>query len=188
MNGLLDFSRLEAGRVEAHFEPVDLGTQTAELAGLFRSAIERVGLRLLVTCPPTEPVYVDREMWEKVVLNLLSNALKFTFTGEIAVSVVQEPHAVRVDVRDTGLGIPPAELPRVFRRFHRVEGVVGRTHEGTGIGPGARAGTRAAPWRDDQRDEHARHRHHLHRAAAPWLGASAAGLPVGRAAAGLADA
>ncbi len=88
VNTLLDFSRLEANRMQAVYEPTDLSTLTADLAGSFRSAIERAGVRLIVDCPPlTEPVYVDRDMWEKIVLNLISNAFKFTHTGTIAVDV-----------------------------------------------------------------------------------------------------
>ena len=135
VNTLLDFSRLEAGRVRASYEPVDLASLTAELASMFRSAVERAGLRLIVDCPPLpEPVWVDREMWEKVVSNLLSNAFKFTLEGEIAVSMRAESGAAVLGVRDTGEGIPERELPLLFQRFHRVEGARGRTHEGTGIG------------------------------------------------------
>ena len=88
VNTLLDFSRLEAGRIEAVYEPVDLAALTAELASVFRSAIEKAGLKLIVNCsPPATSVYVDREMWEKIVFNLLSNAFKFTFEGEIKVTL-----------------------------------------------------------------------------------------------------
>jgi len=135
VNTLLDFSRIEAGRIDANYEPTDLARFTSELAGVFRSAIEKAGLALTVTCGPvTEPVYVDREMWEKILLNLLSNAFKFTFTGEIAISLEERSDTVLVSVRDTGIGIAEHELPHIFERFHRVEGARGRTHEGTGIG------------------------------------------------------
>ena len=135
VNTLLDFSRLEAGRMQAVYERTDLGTMTADLASNFRSACERAGLRLVVDCPVLpEPVYVDRDMWEKVVLNLLSNAFKFTFAGEIAVTLRSAGEAVELAVRDTGTGIPAAEIPYLFERFYRVEGAQGRTHEGTGIG------------------------------------------------------
>ncbi|MFS8065091.1 MAG: ATP-binding protein [Byssovorax sp.] len=135
VNTLLDFSRIEAGRIQASFEPLDLSALTADLASNFRSAIERAGLRLVVDVPPSpEDVHVDREMWEKIVLNLVSNALKFTFEGEIEVSLrATAEHAV-LTVRDTGTGIPEEELPRVFERFHRVQGARSRSHEGTGIG------------------------------------------------------
>ncbi|MDP3853382.1 ATP-binding protein [Phenylobacterium sp.] len=135
VNSLLDFSRIEAGRAQASFESTDLATLTAELASTFRSACERAGLTLVVDCEAlSEPVFVDRDMWEKVVLNLISNAFKFTLEGEIAVTLNAVAGWVELIVRDTGLGIAEAELPRVFERFHRIEGQKGRTHEGTGIG------------------------------------------------------
>jgi PAS domain S-box-containing protein len=135
VNTLLDFARIEADRVQALFEPTDLATFTAELAGSFRSACERAGLRLEVDCPPLpEPVYVDRDMWEKIVLNLVSNAFKFTLRGTIGISLELRGDAVALVVRDTGAGIPAEALPRIFERFHRVKGTEGRSHEGTGIG------------------------------------------------------
>ncbi len=159
VNTLLDFSRIEAGRIQAVYEPVDLAKFTTDLASVFRSTVERAGLELVVDCPPlSEPVYVDREMWEKIVLNLLSNAFKFTFEGEIEVrlriadcglrieegresgghehpqSSIRSPRYAILTVRDTGTGIPEAEAPRLFERFHRVKGARGRSYEGSGIG------------------------------------------------------
>ncbi|HSU39346.1 MAG TPA: ATP-binding protein [Polyangiaceae bacterium] len=135
VNTLLDFSRIESGRTEVCYEPTDLGTFTAELASVFRSAVERAELALTVDCPPLGAgAYVDREMWEKIVFNLLSNALKFTFEGEIRVVVRQGDGGVRLSVADTGTGIPAADLPHVFERFHRVQGARGRSIEGSGIG------------------------------------------------------
>jgi PAS domain S-box-containing protein len=136
VNTLLDFSRIEAGRVRARYQPTDLGPFTADLASMFRAAVERAGLVLRVDCPsPPAPAFIDREMWEKVVLNLLSNAFKFTFEGEIAVALRDRPDgSIELTVRDTGTGIPAADLPRVFERFHRVQNARGRTHEGSGIG------------------------------------------------------
>jgi PAS domain S-box-containing protein len=162
VNTLLDFSRIEAGRIQAVYEPVDLAKFTTDLASVFRSTVERAGLELVVDCQPlSEPVYVDREMWEKIVLNLLSNAFKFTFEGEISVklrvadcglrneeeeergevdeqgarkSAIRNPQSAILTVRDTGTGIPEAELPHLFERFHRVKGARGRSYEGSGIG------------------------------------------------------
>jgi signal transduction histidine kinase/DNA-binding response OmpR family regulator len=135
VNTLLDFSRLEAGRAQAIFRPVDLSAVTAELASNFRAATDKAGLTLVVDCPPlAEPVYVDWESWEKIVLNLLSNAFKFTLHGQITVSLRPTDRAVEFAVRDTGIGIPEAELPRLFERFHRVANAGGRSHEGSGIG------------------------------------------------------
>jgi PAS domain S-box-containing protein len=135
VNTLLDFSRIEAGRVQASYEPTDLSAYTADLASVFRSAVERAGMRLIVDCPPlTQTAFVDREMWEKIVLNLLSNAFKFTEAGEIEVRLRAADGLVYFSVRDTGTGIPPEQLPHIFERFHRVEGTPARTQEGTGIG------------------------------------------------------
>jgi signal transduction histidine kinase/serine phosphatase RsbU (regulator of sigma subunit)/FixJ family two-component response regulator len=135
VNSLLDFSRFEAGRAEPTFEPTDLAALTEQLAGSFRPAIERAGLRLDVDCPPLQaPVPVDRGMWEKIVLNLLSNAFKFTLDGEIRVRLRPSGERVELEVADTGVGIAADELPRVFERFRRARGPQARSHEGTGIG------------------------------------------------------
>jgi signal transduction histidine kinase/FixJ family two-component response regulator len=159
VNTLLDFSRIEAGRVQASYEATDLATLTAELASVFRSAIERANLQLVVDCPTLpEAIYVDRQMWEKIVLNLLSNAFKFTFAGKIEVRLRWVPTEAQkkaecdsqsddlcpdptifkrsavLEVHDTGIGIPSAELPHLFERFHRVKGAQGRSFEGSGIG------------------------------------------------------
>lgn len=135
VNSLLDFSRIEAGRIEAVYEPVDLCTLTEELASVFRSAIEKAGLTFVVDCSPTvAQIYVDREMWEKIIFNLLSNAFKFTFEGEIRVALREKDDRVELAVSDTGTGIPEAELPHLFERFHRVKGARGRSYEGSGIG------------------------------------------------------
>jgi signal transduction histidine kinase len=137
VNSLLDFARIEAGRVRANYEPTDLAAFTADLASSFRSATDKAGLRLVVDCPTLpQPVFVDRDMWEKIVLNLISNAFKFTLEGEIEVHLEAAPDGAtaQLTVRDTGTGIPVEEMPRLFERFHRVEGARGRTQEGTGIG------------------------------------------------------
>ncbi|CAN5756505.1 hypothetical protein BH23GEM11_BH23GEM11_06610 [soil metagenome] len=135
VSSLLDFARIEAGRMRASYQATDLAGATSELASVFRSAVEKAGMQLVVDCPPlSEPVYVDRDMWEKVVLNLVSNAYKFTLEGAITVTLTDADHAVQLSVRDTGAGIAESQLPHIFERFHRVEGVRARTHEGTGIG------------------------------------------------------
>jgi PAS domain S-box-containing protein len=135
VNTLLDFSRIEAGRVQAIYEPTDLSSLTADIASTFRSAMEKAGLQFTVSCDPIEePIYVDRQMWEKIVLNLLSNAFKFTFEGHVQLTLNRNSASVELIVRDTGVGIAPHELPHIFERFHRVENVNARTYEGTGIG------------------------------------------------------
>jgi PAS domain S-box-containing protein len=135
VNTLLDFSRIEAGRMQASYEPADIAQVTAELASVFRSAIDRAGLAFEVDCLPLpEPVYLDRGMWEKAVLNLLSNALKFTFDGSIRIATRAEGGQAVVTVADTGIGVPEQEMPRLFERFHRIENARSRSNEGSGIG------------------------------------------------------
>ncbi|WP_148573271.1 SpoIIE family protein phosphatase [Nocardioides caldifontis] len=135
VNSLLDFSRLESGKVTGRFEQLDLAKYTTELATMFDSAAARAGIRLEIDCPPlpSRP-YVDAEHWAKIVLNLVSNALKFTFDGSITVRLRDVDGEAELTVADTGVGIPEAELPHLFERFHRVPGARSRTHEGSGIG------------------------------------------------------
>jgi signal transduction histidine kinase/DNA-binding response OmpR family regulator len=135
VNALLEFSRLEAGRANAVFRPTNLSRHTRDLAGSFRAAFERAGLELEVDAPDLrQPIYVDRDMWERIVLNLLSNALKFTFEGKVTVQQRLEGNEAMLTVSDTGTGIPQEEVPRLFERFHRVVGARARTQEGSGIG------------------------------------------------------
>lgn len=137
VNSLLDFSRIEAGRMNAFYRPTDLVKLTTDLVSSFRSATEKAGLALNVRATPLpQSVYLDRDMWENIILNLVSNAFKFTLEGEITVDVgpAADGRSAIVTVRDTGVGIPADQLPRLFERFHRIEGVQGRSIEGSGIG------------------------------------------------------
>jgi signal transduction histidine kinase len=135
VNSLLEFQRIEAGRVRADYQATDLTALTRDLASAFEGLAGKAGLRLSIDCADLrEPAYVDREMWEKIVLNLLSNAFKFTFEGSIEVRLARIADDAELRVRDTGVGIPEKELGRLFERFHRVEGTRARTYEGSGIG------------------------------------------------------
>ena len=135
VNDLLSFSRLEAGAEAPASEEADLAQDTADAASAFRAAVERAGLELVVDCPPLPaPVAYDRGGWEKVVANLLSNALKHTFVGRIAVRLRSDTEGVVLEVADTGIGIAEADQERLFERFSRVPGAASRSHEGTGIG------------------------------------------------------
>jgi PAS domain S-box-containing protein len=135
VNTLLEFARVEAGKSRATFQPTDIAALTAGLANAFESVVSKAGLEFVVDCPPLpEPIWVDHSLWEKVVLNLVSNAFKFTLAGQIKVRLSWTGQGVELTVADTGIGIAPHELPKVFQRFHRVEGAEGRSHEGSGIG------------------------------------------------------
>jgi signal transduction histidine kinase len=135
VNTLLDFSRIEADKMQGHYFPVDLSSVTRDLASSFRSAVENARLQFNVHCSVLSSVaYVDRDMWEKIVLNLLSNAFKYTLEGAITLSLEQQDNTAVLKVQDTGVGIPVDELPHMFERFHRIRHTRGRTYEGTGIG------------------------------------------------------
>lgn len=135
VNGLLDFSRIESGRQQVNYTLTDIVTLTKNLSANFQSVIERAGLSFEVKADSfIQPVYVDVDMWEKIIFNLLSNAFKFTLKGSIIVWIGADEANVIVQVMDTGIGIPEHELPNLFQRFHRIENTGGRTFEGTGIG------------------------------------------------------
>ncbi|RYY90870.1 MAG: response regulator [Chitinophagaceae bacterium] len=135
VNTLLEFSRIEAGRLEGSYSKVDIVSYTCDLASTFRSAIEKAGMELrFETSPVAGDVYVDTEMWERIVLNLVSNAFKYSEQGAITVGVHGEGDNAVISVVDTGIGIPEDQLSKVFDRFHRIESRGGRSQEGTGIG------------------------------------------------------
>ncbi len=134
VNALLESSRLQAGEDDALFVATDLGHYTAELVSMFESAAQRAGLTLEVRCAEPVTAYVDREHWSTIVVNLVSNAMKFTFEGGVVVDISRHAGRARLEVRDTGTGVPDGDLPLLFDRFHRVSGARSRTHEGSGIG------------------------------------------------------
>jgi signal transduction histidine kinase len=135
VNSLLEFSRIEAGRIEASYEATDLAGLTMDLASVFRSAFQRGGVTLTLDCPKLpQDIYVDRDMWEKIVLNLVSNAFKFTMKGEVRVRQRAHDDHIELEVSDTGCGVAAEDLPRLFERFFRGRTPHARTHEGSGIG------------------------------------------------------
>ncbi len=135
VNNLLDFSRIESHRKDILYEEVDLRQLTTTIASGFASAIENAGLKFAINCDEiTHPVYVDKEMWENIIINLLSNAFKYTLNGSISLSLHEVGNHIELCVSDTGVGIPQSDLDKIFQRFYRVKGSRGRTHEGTGIG------------------------------------------------------
>jgi len=134
VNTLLDFSRLEAESQESSFQRTPLLSYSAQLASLFDSALERVGLALRIEGDESIEAYVDHNHWAKIVLNLLSNAFKFTFEGSVTLRVTREGDSAVLEVADTGTGIPEDQLEHLFERFHRVRGAASRSFEGSGIG------------------------------------------------------
>ena len=135
VNALLDFSRIEAGKIEVNAIPTDITALTKDLVASFKPPIEKAGLKLVVNISPAQDVvYLDPDMWEKIVLNLLSNALKYTTDGSITVTQEKAGNELKLSVADTGIGIAEEEQSKIFERFHRVQNMQGRSQEGTGIG------------------------------------------------------
>jgi len=135
VNTLLEFSRMESGQRDTIFLPTDLSRLTADLAANFRSIIEHARLRFKVSCAAIgEPIYVNRDMYEKIMFNLLSNAFKYTFSGKIEVVLKDNKNHIKLIIRDTGIGIEQKHLDTIFDRFTRIDEKRGRTYEGSGIG------------------------------------------------------
>lgn len=135
VDSLLSYGRLSAGHLVAHPADVDLAVLTTEVCEQFEAEFGRVGLGFTVDVP-REPLVarVDPAMWETALSNLLSNAHRFTLQGEVIVRVDRVDDEAIIEVTDTGVGIPEAEIPRLFDRFHRIRGQPARTEEGAGIG------------------------------------------------------
>jgi signal transduction histidine kinase len=135
VSALLDFSRLEAGKIAGNFAPVDVARLTRELTAMFQVAFDRTEVAFEVDCPTlTAPLWLDADLWETIVSNLLSNAFKFTLHGKVSVRLRETKTQALLEVTDTGPGIAAADIARVFERFHRLAAAPARTHEGAGIG------------------------------------------------------
>ncbi|KAG8964813.1 hypothetical protein FRC03_001346 [Tulasnella sp. 419] len=135
VDSLMQFSRIEAGRLKGKFRLLELGALTADLAVLFRNTIEKSQIEYVIDCETREvpATYVDVDFWEKIVFNLIGNAFKYTMAGAVYVTTRYTKTHFEFTIRDTGVGIPAEDLDKIFDRFHRVESV-SRSHEGTGIG------------------------------------------------------
>jgi signal transduction histidine kinase len=135
VNSIMDFSRIEAGRSKMNYQPTDLSKLTREIGCLFESAMTLAGLEFVADVESIDqPVYVDPEMWEKIITNLISNAFKFTFQGKVELILRRNSNNVVLQVIDTGVGIPETDLKSIFKRFHQVDKIKGRSSEGSGIG------------------------------------------------------
>ncbi|OZJ06458.1 hypothetical protein BZG36_00614 [Bifiguratus adelaidae] len=136
VTSLLDFSRFDAHRAKPAFLPTDISAYIIDLASVFRSAFDSANLKYEVDVAPVATMaYLDREMMEKVIYNLISNALKCTVTGKVTVRVREvDNEKVEISVIDTGVGIRKEDIPFLFERFYRVESNLKRSNEGTGIG------------------------------------------------------
>jgi signal transduction histidine kinase len=135
LNSVLDLARLQAGRFDLRMEAVDLAEEAHALGDLLRPLAHAQGLGLVVHAPPSGLVaFADRSALQRVLTNLVSNAVKFTDAGRITLSAEADDQHVRLKVRDTGRGIGPAFLPKLFEEFRQESDGLTRSHEGSGLG------------------------------------------------------
>ena len=145
INDILDFSKVEAGKLELEIAPFELRSTLEEAVGLFRATAAEKGLRLHLDLAPDLPGWVagDHIRLRQVVQNLISNALKFTPAGEIALTAAVSPreaapqetaHRIRVEIRDTGIGIPADKIEQLFSSFSQADASISRRYGGTGLG------------------------------------------------------
>jgi signal transduction histidine kinase/ActR/RegA family two-component response regulator len=151
INDILDFSKVEAGKLELEITPFELRSTLEDAVGLFRASAAEKGLRLHLALAPDLPGWVagDHIRLRQVVQNLISNSLKFTHSGEIALTAAvaaqeatpqkettpeESAHCIRVEVRDTGIGIPPDKIKQLFSSFSQADASISRRYGGTGLG------------------------------------------------------
>ena len=135
LNTLLDLARIEAGAFVLSPEPFDAADEVRQSVRIFQRMIEDKGLRLALELPDGPlPVYLDRNGFHRIVVNLVSNAVKFTDEGMIRVGLATEGDWLRLEVQDTGVGIDPAFLPHLFEEFRQENNGLARTHQGSGLG------------------------------------------------------
>jgi len=135
VNQLLDLQRLNAGRMQPSFHPCDLAEFVTQIVESFRPYCEKKRLHLVTQLDECSPVYLDMEKFDKVVYNLLSNAMKFTPEGgTISVRLKSERDRCILQVQDTGIGIVKEQIPHLFERFRQAEGSANRSYEGSGLG------------------------------------------------------
>lgn len=135
VNQLLDLQRLDAARMQPSFRPCDLVEFVSQIVESFRPYCEKKGLCLVTQLSDCPPVYLDTEKFDKVLYNLLYNAMKFTPAGgRITVRVAPAGDHCLLQVKDTGIGIRTEQIPHLFERFHQAEGSANRSYEGSGLG------------------------------------------------------
>jgi hypothetical protein len=135
INDVLDISKIEAGQLEIRAEKFDLPATLEKVAASVKPLADKKGLALrVVLSPGVGPVVSDRLRVEQVLLNLLNNAVKFTERGEVTLTVEAGPGPLRISVADTGIGIKPEDMEKIFQPFRQIDSGLTRQHEGTGLG------------------------------------------------------
>jgi signal transduction histidine kinase len=134
INDLLDLSRIESGRMDVALAPFDFAGVVAEVGHNLKPLLEQKGLKLELQVPHALPMVGDRRKCYQVLLNLTSNAIKFTERGAVRIDAQAEGGKLAACVSDTGIGIRPEQLRLLFEAFRQLDGTPRRPHEGTGLG------------------------------------------------------
>ncbi|OLP60359.1 histidine kinase [Xaviernesmea oryzae] len=136
INDILDISKIEAGQVELQMQPVAIADLLAKLKGTFDPTAVQKGLDLQLAINPAVPttLVTDPQRLEQVLKNFLSNALKFTHRGEVALTVARQGDGLAFSVRDSGIGISADHLATIFEPFRQADGTISRKYGGTGLG------------------------------------------------------
>jgi signal transduction histidine kinase len=133
INDVIDISKIEAGKVEIAIKEFDLSVLIQEIKDSFAVAVDKKGLELLLQTPQTFLIKSDERRTKQILVNFISNAIKFTDRGDIEIKVIQKNEMVEVSVRDTGIGIKKEDMGKLFETFSRIT-TKGRIEEGTGLG------------------------------------------------------
>jgi signal transduction histidine kinase len=134
VNDVLDLSKIEAGRMEFTLGAVELGPLVTDVLDALRPVIERAGATVTTDLPPGLVALADAHRVRQILTNLVGNAVKFTGAGAVAIRGLDLDGALRIEVRDSGPGIPPDAAARLFRPFAQASASTARTHGGTGLG------------------------------------------------------
>lgn len=135
VNQLLDLQRLDAGRMQPKFRPCNIAEFVSQITESFQPYCDRKQLQLIIQLSPCPSVYLDAEKFDKVLYNLLSNAMKFTQAGgSITVRLYPAGEDCIIEVSDSGVGIRDDQIPHLFERFRQADGSENRSYEGSGLG------------------------------------------------------
>ncbi|HEY6354042.1 MAG TPA: response regulator, partial [Burkholderiaceae bacterium] len=137
INDVLDLSKVESGKFDLVPEPLQLPQLAHEVAGVLQAEAARKGVQLEIDIDlRVADLVLDPARLRQMLYNLLSNAIKFTGTGGSVVmrAMPHDEQQVRIEVQDNGIGIAPADLPKLFQQFHQVHTGLAKTHPGTGLG------------------------------------------------------
>ena len=135
IDSLLDFAKIEAGKMEMHVEPVKVNEVIQGAISTIEPTLNGGSVRIVrEIAPGMGPLNTDREKLRQIILNLLDNAIKYTERGEIKISASQQNGSFKLAVSDTGIGIQKEDLNKIFEEFHRGDSSSMKQYRGTGLG------------------------------------------------------